>query len=294
MARPDHAALELSPAGQARLRRPADELLGVDRLRRSSSRARSASIRSKGPPTRSTRRPTRRSGVTASSTDRGRLRRAPAMAAISRTGWRRPRRGTRRSSAMPALVNAEAQWGTSDGIYHRELMAGGPPWEQTDDLAQPESDPPRGELQDADAAVGRRKGLPRAAEQHAGDVERPAADESAVTPAGLARRESLDPERREQPRLLPGSARVDRQVADAGDGERREQTGNDLIQPSIVDSEASRTTAATSWIQSCARSRMKSRPSDDEGGGEADEVPVELFRLLGDTQRRARGACRRR
>jgi dipeptidyl aminopeptidase/acylaminoacyl peptidase len=30
------------------------------------------------------------------------------------------------------LVNAEAQWGTSDGIYHRELMAGGPPWQQTD------------------------------------------------------------------------------------------------------------------------------------------------------------------
>jgi dipeptidyl aminopeptidase/acylaminoacyl peptidase len=29
------------------------------------------------------------------------------------------------------LVNSEAQWGTSDGIYHRELMAGGPPWEQS-------------------------------------------------------------------------------------------------------------------------------------------------------------------
>jgi dipeptidyl aminopeptidase/acylaminoacyl peptidase len=29
------------------------------------------------------------------------------------------------------LVNSEAQWGTSDSIYHRELMAGGPPWEQT-------------------------------------------------------------------------------------------------------------------------------------------------------------------
>jgi dipeptidyl aminopeptidase/acylaminoacyl peptidase len=28
------------------------------------------------------------------------------------------------------LVNSEAQWGTSDSIYHRELMAGGPPWEQ--------------------------------------------------------------------------------------------------------------------------------------------------------------------
>ena len=30
------------------------------------------------------------------------------------------------------LVNAEVQWGTSDSIYHRELMAGGPPWEQTE------------------------------------------------------------------------------------------------------------------------------------------------------------------
>jgi dipeptidyl aminopeptidase/acylaminoacyl peptidase len=29
------------------------------------------------------------------------------------------------------LVNAEVQWGTSDSIYHRELMAGGPPWEQS-------------------------------------------------------------------------------------------------------------------------------------------------------------------
>jgi dipeptidyl aminopeptidase/acylaminoacyl peptidase len=29
------------------------------------------------------------------------------------------------------LVNSEAQWGTSDAIYHREVMAGGPPWEQT-------------------------------------------------------------------------------------------------------------------------------------------------------------------
>ena len=28
------------------------------------------------------------------------------------------------------LVNSEAQWGTSDTIYGRELMGGGPPWEQ--------------------------------------------------------------------------------------------------------------------------------------------------------------------
>jgi dipeptidyl aminopeptidase/acylaminoacyl peptidase len=30
------------------------------------------------------------------------------------------------------LANSEAQWGTSDSIYHRELMAGGPPWMQTE------------------------------------------------------------------------------------------------------------------------------------------------------------------
>ncbi|HXI13009.1 MAG TPA: S9 family peptidase [Thermoanaerobaculia bacterium] len=28
------------------------------------------------------------------------------------------------------LMNLEAQWGTSDGIYHREIVAGGPVWEQ--------------------------------------------------------------------------------------------------------------------------------------------------------------------
>lgn len=30
------------------------------------------------------------------------------------------------------LANSEAQWGTSDSIYHRELMGGGPPWQQTE------------------------------------------------------------------------------------------------------------------------------------------------------------------
>jgi len=34
------------------------------------------------------------------------------------------------------LVNSEAQWGTSDHIYNRELMAGGPPWLQTDTWVQ--------------------------------------------------------------------------------------------------------------------------------------------------------------
>jgi dipeptidyl aminopeptidase/acylaminoacyl peptidase len=33
--------------------------------------------------------------------------------------------------AHAGLMNLEAQWGTSDGIFHRELTAGGPPWEQS-------------------------------------------------------------------------------------------------------------------------------------------------------------------
>ena len=28
------------------------------------------------------------------------------------------------------LINLESQWGTSDGIYHREINNGGPVWEQ--------------------------------------------------------------------------------------------------------------------------------------------------------------------
>jgi dipeptidyl aminopeptidase/acylaminoacyl peptidase len=32
--------------------------------------------------------------------------------------------------AHAGLINLESQWGTSDTIYHREVAAGGPPWEQ--------------------------------------------------------------------------------------------------------------------------------------------------------------------
>jgi dipeptidyl aminopeptidase/acylaminoacyl peptidase len=32
--------------------------------------------------------------------------------------------------AHAGLINLESQWGTSDSIYHREVGAGGPPWEQ--------------------------------------------------------------------------------------------------------------------------------------------------------------------
>ena len=64
-----------------------------------------------------------------------------------------------------------------------------------------------GEFQDADAAVGRRQRLPRAARQHVDDVFGAAAHERAGAAAGVARREPLDHEGGEQPRLLPRSAR---------------------------------------------------------------------------------------
>ena len=93
------------------------------------------------------------------------------------------------------LINREAQWGTSDTIYHRELMTGGPPWEQARTGAS--------RIRFAARPVSRRRsscrsanGLPRAAEQHARELERPAAHERAQPPACMAGRESLDPERR--------------------------------------------------------------------------------------------------
>ncbi len=95
------------------------------------------------------------------------------------------------------LVNLETQWGTSDTIYGRELAMNGPVWEQSEALAGAEPRPLRHELQDADAAVGRREGLPRPAEQHPGDVGAAAAAAGAEPPAGLAGGEPLDPERGE-------------------------------------------------------------------------------------------------
>jgi hypothetical protein len=36
------------------------------------------------------------------------------------------------------MVNSETQWGTSDAIYIREVMYGGPPWMQTKTLERTE------------------------------------------------------------------------------------------------------------------------------------------------------------
>jgi dipeptidyl aminopeptidase/acylaminoacyl peptidase len=65
-----------------------------------------------------------------SSMRRGRRRPAPATEVTSPTGSKPRRRATKCIVSHAGLVNSEAQWGTSDSIYHRELMAGGPPWEQ--------------------------------------------------------------------------------------------------------------------------------------------------------------------
>ena len=74
------------------------------------------------------------------------------------------------------------------------------------------------QLQDADAAVGRRERFPRARGEHAGDVLGAPADEGADQTARLARREPLDPQGREQPRVLSRGARVAGEVCNpAGD-----------------------------------------------------------------------------
>src|SRR5262249_50645743 len=83
------------------------------------------------------------------------------------------------------------------------------------DVARAEPDPQCVEVQDADAAVGGGEGLPRAAEQHARELERAAADEGAEPAARVAQRQPLDQRRRRQPALLRGSARLARAVAGA-------------------------------------------------------------------------------
>ena len=77
------------------------------------------------------------------------------------------------------------QWGISDGIYHREVMMGGPYWQ----------DPAKWIAQSPLAKAGNFKTptpfrsaqrLPRAGRQHPDDVFGPAADERTDTTAHLA------------------------------------------------------------------------------------------------------------
>ena len=177
---------------QPRLRRPADQLHRFDAASARPSHARFSSIRSRVRPETSTKRPTRRSSRFPF-IDATRQVAAGASYGGHLANWLEAT--TTRYKAIVShagVVNIEAQWGTSDGIYHRELMMGGPPWEQTQRVARSEPDPPRGELQDADPAVGRRKRLPRTDEQHARKLERAPAHEGAEPAARLAEREPLD------------------------------------------------------------------------------------------------------
>ena len=114
------------------------------------------------------------------------------------------------------LATLEMQWGTSDGIYHRELMMGGPYWEN----------PSKWIAQSPLAKAGNFKtptllsvGLNdfRVPEGNTlDDVRGAAADERADAASHLARREPLDSQGREQPRVLPRSARLAREVSVAG------------------------------------------------------------------------------
>ena len=92
VARPVLRALELSPAGRARLRAAAHQLLRLDRLRRGVRALHPGRSAQGSRPTRSTRRPTPPSAHFASSTAAGNAPAAPATAGTWRTGCRaRPR-----------------------------------------------------------------------------------------------------------------------------------------------------------------------------------------------------------
>ena len=84
------------------------------------------------------------------------------------------------------LATLEMQWGISDGIYHRELMMGGPYWENPAEMDCPEPAGQGRKFQDADAALGRAERFPRARGQHADDVLGAAADERSDATAHLA------------------------------------------------------------------------------------------------------------
>ena len=77
------------------------------------------------------------------------------------------------------LVNLEAQWGTSDTIYSREVNMGGPPWKQG--AVWRDQNPIRlaDKFPHAGAGDHRRKRFPRAAQQLARILERAAAHEGA-------------------------------------------------------------------------------------------------------------------
>ena len=90
------------------------------------------------------------------------------------------------------LATLEMQWGISDGIYHRELMMGGPYWAESLQVDRAEPARQGGQLQDADPSLCRLERLPRARREHLDDVRGAAADERADAPPHLARREPLD------------------------------------------------------------------------------------------------------
>ena len=110
------------------------------------------------------------------------------------------------------LATLDMQWGMSDGIYHRELMMGGPYWENPQKWIEQSPLAKAGNFKTPMLLSVSDNDFRVPAGQYADDVFRAAADERAGQAARVAGRESLDPEGRKQPRVLPGGTRVAHQV----------------------------------------------------------------------------------
>ena len=111
--------------------------------------------------------------------------------------------GEPRGPLRPAQPVDHQRRGVQPRAQHRRPGVGVDPA-----VARAEPVLPLGEAQDADPAHLRREGLPRAAQQRARVLDGAAAAGRAEPAGGVPRREPLGAEGREQPLLLPGSARL--------------------------------------------------------------------------------------
>ena len=114
------------------------------------------------------------------------------------------------------LASLDMQWATSDGIYHRELMMGGPYWENPAKWTEQSPLAKAGAFKTPTLDLDRRERLPRAGGEFAGDVFGAAAHERPGPAAGVAGREPLDSEGGEQPGLLPRGASLAREIPAPG------------------------------------------------------------------------------
>ncbi len=204
--------LELPPARRTGLRRADDELHGLDRLRRSHSRRRSRATRSKGP-----------ADEINQAADEA-IRRYPFIDASRQaaggasygghlTNWLAVSTDRYRALVSHAgLYDLKTQWTTSDIAYSRERNLGGPPWEGNAVWKDQSPFWHSKKLKTPILADFRRARLPRSLQQRPRILDRAAAPAGREPAGDLPGREPLDPEGREQPLLLQGSAGLARQA----------------------------------------------------------------------------------